>query len=124
MHVLPIPKPSKALLLKNLNFVFNTSKLTKASQKELEKNLANMSQVQIKKIIVIGHTDSIGSDEYNQELSQQRAETVAQILRDKFHLNPEQVEAVGYGESQPIASNTTEKGRLTNRRVELKLYYK
>lgn len=124
VHVLPIPKPSKALLLKNLNFVFNTSKLTKASQKELEKNLANMSQVQIKKIIVIGHTDSIGSDEYNQELSQQRAETVAQILRDKFHLNPEQVEAVGYGESQPIASNTTEKGRLTNRRVELKLYYK
>lgn len=123
VHVLPIPKPAKALLLKNLNFVFNTSELTQASQQELEKNLASMSQVQIKKIIVVGHTDSLGSEEYNQELSQSRAETVARILRSHFNLSDEQVEAVGYGETQPIASNNTESGRLTNRRVELKLYY-
>ncbi|WP_413612672.1 OmpA family protein [Bdellovibrio sp. HCB-110] len=123
VHVVTIPKPAKALLLKNLNFIFNTSNLTKSSQKELDKNLSNMSQVRIKKIIVVGHTDNIGSDEYNQELSQSRAETVAQILRSKFNLREDQVEAVGYGESQPIASNKTDAGRLTNRRVELKLYY-
>ncbi|WP_413943468.1 OmpA family protein [Bdellovibrio sp. HCB-162] len=123
VHVVAIPKPAKALLLKNLNFIFNTSNLTKASQRELDKNLSSMSQVKIKKIIVVGHTDSIGSDEYNQELSQNRAETVAQILRRKFNLSEDQVEAVGYGETQPIATNETEQGRLTNRRVELKLYY-
>ncbi|MNL66457.1 Outer membrane porin F precursor [compost metagenome] len=82
-----------------------------------------MSQVKIKKIIVVGHTDNVGSDEYNQELSQTRAETVAQVLRSKFNLGPQEVEAVGYGETQPIATNNTEKGRLINRRVELKLYY-
>ncbi|HEY1080606.1 MAG TPA: OmpA family protein, partial [Bdellovibrio sp.] len=123
VQVNAIPKPAKALVLKNLNFVFNTAKLTPASEKELEKNLSQMSQVRIKKIIVVGHTDSVGSDEYNQELSQTRAETVAQALRKKFRLSTEQVEAVGYGESQPIATNKTKQGRLQNRRVELKLYY-
>lgn len=123
IHVVPVPKPGRALLLKNLNFIFNTSKLTKASNAELDRNLSSMSQVKIKKIIVIGHTDNKGSDDYNQELSQSRAETVAQILRQKFNLRDDQVEAIGYGESQPIATNETEAGRLTNRRVELKLYY-
>jgi OOP family OmpA-OmpF porin len=106
-----------------LNFIFNTNKLTKESNKELDKNVANLSHVKIKKIIVIGHTDNIGSDEYNQRLSQSRAETVAKILRKKFNLRDDQVEAIGYGESQPIATNNTDAGRLTNRRVELKLYY-
>lgn len=123
VHVIPIPKPAKAVVLRKLHFIFNTSELTKSSRKELDRNLSNMSHVRIKKLIVVGHTDSIGSAEYNQDLSQSRAETVAQIIRTKFNLNEKQVEAVGYGESQPIASNKTEKGRLTNRRVELKLYY-
>ena len=123
IHVAPVPKSGKAIVLKNLNFIFNTNKLTKESNKELDKNVANLSQVKIKKIIVIGHTDNIGSDEYNQRLSQSRAETVAKILRKKFNLRDDQVEAIGYGESQPIATNNTDAGRLTNRRVELKLYY-
>lgn len=123
VHVVPVPKPAKAVVLKNLNFDFNTSNLTKASTKELEQNVANLSEVKIKKIIVIGHTDNVGSDEYNQRLSQARAEAVAKILRKKFNLGNDQVEAIGYGESQPIATNNTDAGRLTNRRVELKLYY-
>lgn len=118
-----IPKPAKQITLSNLNFEFATNKLTKGSMKELDKNLNNMSQVKIKKIIVVGHTDSKGSDEYNQELSQRRAETVAAIIRKKFNLSTEQVEALGYGESQPIATNNTDKGRHINRRCELKLYY-
>ncbi|MNJ96825.1 Outer membrane porin F precursor [compost metagenome] len=123
IHVLPVPKPSKTVLLNNLHFIFNTDKLTKASQAELDKNLSSMSDVRVKKIIVIGHTDSIGSDEYNQDLSQRRAEAVAKVLRQRLRLKTEQVEAIGYGESQPIATNETEQGRLSNRRVELKLYY-
>jgi outer membrane protein OmpA-like peptidoglycan-associated protein len=118
-----VPKPAKAITLANLNFDFATNRLTKASRKELDKNLNSMSQVKIKKIIVVGHTDDKGSEEYNQELSQSRAETVAAIIRQKFNLATDQVEALGYGESQPIATNKTDKGRHINRRCELKLYY-
>ncbi|MNL12922.1 Outer membrane porin F precursor [compost metagenome] len=118
-----VPKPAKAITLSNLNFVFDTNKLTKGSEKELNKNLSSMSQVKIKKIIVVGHTDDKGSEEYNQDLSQSRAEAVAAIIRQKFNLSTEQVEALGYGESQPIATNKTDKGRHINRRCELKLYY-
>lgn len=123
IHVVPIPKSSREINLKNLNFDFNTDRLTKSSQKELDRNIAAISEVKIKKMIVVGHTDSKGSDIYNQNLSQKRAETVAKILRSRFHLRTEQVEAVGYGESQPIATNNTEAGRLKNRRCELKLYF-
>jgi OOP family OmpA-OmpF porin len=68
---------------------------------------------------VAGHTDSVGSDGYNQRLSQRRAETVLKYLQDKGVTNA--IRARGYGERQPIASNATEEGRLTNRRVTLRI---
>ncbi|RYZ78519.1 MAG: OmpA family protein, partial [Proteobacteria bacterium] len=123
VHVVPIPKSAKEVVLKNLNFDFDTDRLTKSSRKELDRNIAEIADVKIRKIIVVGHTDSKGSDAYNQDLSQQRAETVAKILRTRFNLRTDQVDAVGYGESQPIATNETDAGRLQNRRCELKLYY-
>jgi len=69
---------------------------------------------------VAGHTDSTGSDQYNQELSQRRASTVAQYLTSRG-LNSQRVITVGAGESRPIASNDTPEGRQANRRVELTL---
>ena len=71
------------------------------------------------KVEVAGHTDSVGSDGYNQNLSQRRAETVLKYLADKGVTNA--VRARGYGERQPIASNATEEGRLANRRVTLRI---
>ncbi|RYZ64779.1 MAG: OmpA family protein, partial [Proteobacteria bacterium] len=123
VHVVPIPKAAREIELKNLNFDFDTDRLTKASEIELDRNIAAISDVKINKMIVVGHTDSKGSDIYNQNLSQKRAETVAKILRNRFNLRTDQVEAVGYGEAQPIATNETELGRLKNRRCELKMYY-
>jgi outer membrane protein OmpA-like peptidoglycan-associated protein len=67
---------------------------------------------------VEGHTDSIGKDAYNLRLSQQRAESVRRYLINQGKLNPNQVVAVGFGESRPIADNKTEQGRALNRRVE------
>ncbi len=69
-------------------------------------------------VTIEGHTDSIGSDEYNQQLSERRAEAV----RDYFiqqGINSASVEAHGYGKNEPIASNDTSEGRQQNRRVEL-----
>lgn len=70
-------------------------------------------------ILVAGHTDSKGTDAYNQKLSQRRAENVRKYLVNKFGINANKLVARGYGESQPIASNDTDAGRQQNRRVEV-----
>ena len=63
-----------------------------------------------------GHTDNVGDDKANQVLSQKRAESVRRYLIKKG-IGPKRIQAVGYGESKPIASNDTDKGRQTNRRT-------
>jgi len=68
-----------------------------------------------------GHTDAVGSDEYNQGLSERRAKSVKKYLVSKFDLNSSAITTVGYGESKPIADNNTEEGRAKNRRVEFKI---
>jgi outer membrane protein OmpA-like peptidoglycan-associated protein len=69
-------------------------------------------------INVEGHTDSEGSDDYNQQLSERRAWSVKSYLVQKFGIDPNRLIVVGYGESAPIAPNTTEEGMANNRRVE------
>lgn len=69
---------------------------------------------------VAGHTDSVGSDDYNQALSERRAEAVRRFLTD-HGVPPGQVTARGYGESEPVASNDTGEGRQQNRRVEIRI---
>ncbi len=71
-------------------------------------------------IEVAGHTDSTGSDSYNQMLSQQRAQAVTNVLIQNG-VQPVRIDTVGYGESRPIANNSTAAGREQNRRVELTL---
>ncbi|MDH3387895.1 MAG: OmpA family protein [Gammaproteobacteria bacterium] len=71
-------------------------------------------------IVVAGHTDSRGSTEYNQGLSERRANSVAQYLLAKGVVAA-RIESVGFGENHPIADNSTEEGRSLNRRVELSL---
>jgi len=71
-------------------------------------------------IEVAGHTDSTGSDSYNQMLSQQRAQAVSNVLIGDG-VQPVRIDTVGYGEARPIASNATAEGRQQNRRVELTL---
>jgi len=69
---------------------------------------------------VYGHTDSTGSDAYNQALSERRADSVASYLVSRG-VESARLEALGYGETQPIASNDTVEGRSQNRRVEIKV---
>lgn len=71
-------------------------------------------------INVFGHTDSTGSDSYNQALSQRRAFAVSNYLTSQG-VNPQRLIAQGYGESRPIADNSTETGRAQNRRVEIQI---
>jgi outer membrane protein OmpA-like peptidoglycan-associated protein len=72
-------------------------------------------------ILLEGHTDSTGSEEYNLELSKKRAQSVANYLATQ-NVNPTRFTIMGYGESQPIVSNETVEGRAQNRRVEVAIY--
>jgi outer membrane protein OmpA-like peptidoglycan-associated protein len=69
---------------------------------------------------VVGHTDNVGSNEYNQKLSERRAHSVARYLESK-KVNSMRLAIAGKGETQPIASNNSEGGRQANRRVEIYL---
>jgi len=68
---------------------------------------------------VRGHTDSIGSDAYNNRLSQRRAEAVLNYLTTHFHIETDRLDAIGLGKRHPIADNATDEGRSKNRRVEI-----
>ncbi len=68
--------------------------------------------------VLEGHTDSMGTDEYNMALSQRRVDAVRQILLEQFDIEPGKVRAQGFGESRPTATNDTAQGRAQNRRVE------
>jgi len=70
-------------------------------------------------VIIEGHTDSTGSNELNELLSQQRAESVRQYLLANKTLSYDRIVAVGYGSSKPLASNETEEGRAVNRRIDV-----
>ncbi|MFK5892083.1 MAG: DUF1566 domain-containing protein [Pseudomonadota bacterium] len=79
---------------------------------------------QIAEIIIIGHTDGIASQKYNQELSEQRARSVADYVESIEGTPDTNIEAVGKGKLEPIASNDTEEGRAKNRRVVMRFVFK
>lgn len=105
--------------LKNIFFEFGKATLTKESEIELDKLFDIMQKSEIV-IELGGHSDSIGSEEANQKLSQDRVNSVKNYLVAKG-IDQQRVVAVGYGEIQPIASNSTPEGRALNRRVEVKI---
>lgn len=72
-------------------------------------------------IVVEGHTDSYGDDDANMALSRDRAEAVSGFLSGELGIEPFRISAVGYGETQPIANNETERGRARNRRIDIRI---
>jgi outer membrane protein OmpA-like peptidoglycan-associated protein len=102
----------------NITFAFNSSNLQPQFDPVLD-NVANtLNQYNQTVIEVAGHTDNVGTDAYNQQLSVQRANAVAAYLGGKGVLQ-QRMMIVGAGETRPIASNDTDAGRAQNRRVEI-----
>lgn len=104
----------------NITFAFNSSNLAPEFYPVLNNVAGVMKEYDQTVVEVAGHTDSIGSDEVNQRLSEQRANAVTQYLVAQG-LNPQRFITVGAGKRHPIASNDTEAGRAANRRVEITL---
>ncbi|WP_413112842.1 OmpA family protein [Thaumasiovibrio sp. DFM-14] len=105
-------------LTQNLYFEFDSGTLTDADLVKLAPIVTRLNEYPESELYVIGHTDSSGSVEYNQTLSEERAATVAEYLKERFNITKERVFIEGRGEEQPIASNETDEGRAQNRRVE------
>jgi len=106
--------------IKNLEFDFNKATIRPHSFPSLDR----VAQLLVEKnfsLKLAGHTDNVGSNDYNLRLSKNRAESVKNYLVSKG-ANPSSIEATGYGKNQPIATNKTAKGRQINRRVEFTLF--
>ncbi len=117
-YVAPVPVAPQKMVLEGVNFEFDKATLRQADLAIIDKDVAELDKWGNVNIEVAGHTDSIGSDQYNMKLSRERAETVRDYLISKG-IAADRLTAKGYGESQPVADNATPEGRLQNRRVEL-----
>lgn len=117
----PVPAPAappRTLELRGANFDFDRSVIRPADVEVLDKSAVTLKEWGDVKVEVAGHTDSVGTDEYNQGLSLRRAESVRNFLISKG-IAADRLSIMGYGESRPVADNATADGRFMNRRVEL-----
>ncbi len=107
-------------VLQGVNFEYNSSRLTEGAKQILDEVAAELRDYPTVRIEVEAHTDSDGSAGYNQWLSERRARSVIDYLVQQG-LSPERLIPVGYGETKPIADNSTEDGKARNRRVEFRV---
>jgi len=109
-----------SIVLKNIFFETNKFQLDPKSQAELDKIIQLLTDNPTLKIEISGHTDNVGKPSDNLSLSNNRAKSVVTYLIGKGII-PQRLVAKGYGETKPVAGNTTEEGRAKNRRTELKV---
>ena len=116
----PPPEPVKEKVTITLNVEFDTNKAIVKDKyyDDIKRVVDFMKEFPDTTAEIGGHTDSVASDAYNQKLSERRANSVRQYIIDKFGIDGSRLTAVGYGESKPIADNSTAEGRQKNRRVE------
>jgi outer membrane protein OmpA-like peptidoglycan-associated protein len=102
----------------DVKFDFNKSDVKEGSQADIKSLADFMKQHPQSTTTVEGHTDAIGSDAYNQGLSERRANAVRDVLVNQHGIDSVRVSSVGYSESRPVADNGSDSGRAINRRVE------
>jgi OOP family OmpA-OmpF porin len=120
----PAPAPAPVddcgrIVLRGVNFAFDRAEIDSSSAVVLDVAAEALNGCPNIAVRVEGHTDWIGTDAYNQGLSERRANAVRDYLISRG-VSASRLSAAGFGESQPIASNETDEGRALNRRVELK----
>lgn len=116
----PRPVADKITLAADVLFDFDKSVIKPAGRTQLDDLASKIGGMNLEVVIAIGHTDSIGSDAYNQKLSVRRAESIKAYLTSKG-VPANRIYTEGKGEKQPVASNKTKEGRAKNRRVEIEV---
>jgi outer membrane protein OmpA-like peptidoglycan-associated protein len=125
----PLPPPPVApperqverIVLQAVHFEFDKSQLTPLGRRVLDEAAQKLQDNPGLTVEIEGHTDSIGTDQYNLGLGQRRAEVVKGYLALQHRVDPQRMTAMSYGESRPIADNRTAEGRALNRRVEFRV---
>ena len=106
------------LTLGDLLFAFDSSELKSGGTITLDRLVTFLNQYPERRVAIEGHTDNVGSADYNQQLSQRRAEAVSRYLQSKG-ISSQRLDAKGLGKEAPLVANDSESGRQQNRRVEL-----
>jgi OOP family OmpA-OmpF porin len=120
--VVPVAPPvaTKVTYAADAFFDFDRSVIKPAGKAKLDDLISKIKGINLEVIIAVGHTDSVGSDKYNQKLSVNRSEAVKAYLVSKG-VEKNRVYTEGKGEKQPVADNKTSEGRAKNRRVEIEV---
>lgn len=118
----PAPKPTteRTIILDNVLFDFDKTAVKPDGAKILDRLIVFLKENADRRVDLEGHTDSVGSDQYNQNLSERRAASVKDYLT-KRGIASSRITTKGFGETKPIADNKTADGRAKNRRVEIKV---
>ena len=119
----PAPQPvaaTKVTYASDAFFDFDKSVLKPAGKAKLDDLVGKVKDINLEVIIAVGHTDSVGTNAYNQKLSVRRSEAVKAYLVSKG-IEKNRVYTEGKGELQPVADNKTKEGRAKNRRVEIEV---
>jgi len=114
----PAPRAASRIVLRGVNFDFDRATIRPDASVILDEAASILNENSDVQVEVGGHTDAVGTDEYNQGLSERRARAVADYLIEKG-VSASRLGTAGYGESRPVADNGTADGRAQNRRVEL-----
>jgi outer membrane protein OmpA-like peptidoglycan-associated protein len=104
-----------------LLFGFDSDQIGVSAQDNLRRFAASLQKYPNTRTLIVGHTDSDGSSAYNMDLSDRRAQSAASFLSGQG-VNPSRISTAGRGESEPIATNSSDEGRQLNRRVEVAIY--
>lgn len=113
------PAPAETLRVElDVKFDFDRQVVKPDSYADIRDVAEFMKQFPQTTTVVEGHTDAVGTEAYNQSLSERRAMAVREVLVSEFGIQPGRVDAIGFGEARPVADNDSEEGRAINRRVE------
>jgi outer membrane protein OmpA-like peptidoglycan-associated protein len=99
-------------------FRLNSARVLPSGRDSIEKVAIYLKSNPQNPVLIEGHTDDLGAEDYNAVLSKRRADAVRQVLIE-YGIEPERISTMGYGESRPITDNETPEGRAKNRRVEI-----
>lgn len=116
----PVPTSEKVTFAADAFFDFDKAILKPEAKVKLDDMASKLKDVNLEVIVAVGHTDSVGTDEYNQKLSIRRSEAVKAYIISRG-IDAKRVFSEGKGEKQPVADNKTKDGRAKNRRVEIEV---